>query len=99
MWLAFNSTFEVCGTVTPTKARITTIRRASPRCALCDRVKELRPYGPKGENVCFDCGMKDERACERAARGLLQMSIGDSWRHFVGFDMKKWQGRRRKEKV
>ena len=35
-------------------------------CELCGAVKELRPYGPKGENVCFDCGMKDEPAMERA---------------------------------
>jgi hypothetical protein len=38
-------------------------RRESPEgsCDLCPAVNtEIRPYGPKGEWVCFDCAMKDE---------------------------------------
>jgi hypothetical protein len=35
------------------------------RCELCGKVAECRPYGPNGEQVCFDCGMKDEAAMER----------------------------------
>lgn len=35
-------------------------------CELCGEVKETRPYGPNGEEVCFDCGMKDEDAAKRA---------------------------------
>ena len=35
------------------------------RCELCGKLAECRPYGPKGEQVCFECGMKDEKACER----------------------------------
>lgn len=35
------------------------------QCDLCGKVAELRPYGPNGECVCFDCGMKDEAAAER----------------------------------
>lgn len=35
------------------------------RCGLCGAVEETRPYGPKGEEVCFDCGMKDEAATRR----------------------------------
>lgn len=38
------------------------------QCDLCGKVAELRPYGPKGEKVCFDCGMKDEAAAERGFR-------------------------------
>ena len=30
-------------------------------CQLCGKYAELRPYGPKGENICFECGMKDEK--------------------------------------
>ena len=41
------------------------------RCELCGKVAELRPYGPKSENVCFDCGMKDEKACERGFERLI----------------------------
>jgi len=26
-------------------------------CDLCGAHDELRPYGPNGENICFDCGM------------------------------------------
>lgn len=35
------------------------------RCELCGKLAETRPYGPKGERVCFECGMKDEAAVER----------------------------------
>jgi hypothetical protein len=29
-------------------------------CAFCKQVRELRPYGPNGESICFECGMLDE---------------------------------------
>ena len=35
------------------------------RCELCGKIAETRPYGPKGERVCFECGMKDEQAAKR----------------------------------
>lgn len=35
------------------------------RCELCGKVEECRPYGPNGEQVCLDCGMKDEEAAKR----------------------------------
>lgn len=38
------------------------------KCELCGKVAELRPYGPKGERVCFGCGMKDQAAAERQFR-------------------------------
>ena len=31
-------------------------------CEMCGDEDELRPYGPNGENICFDCGMQDEEA-------------------------------------
>ena len=31
------------------------------KCELCGRIEELRPYGPNGERLCFDCGMKDKK--------------------------------------
>lgn len=34
-------------------------------CELCGKVEELRPYGPQGESICFDCGMKDEETTKR----------------------------------
>ncbi len=34
---------------------------APQQCDFCGKIAELRPYGPKGECICFDCGMKDEK--------------------------------------
>lgn len=44
------------------------------RCELCGKVSECRPYGPKGEYVCFDCGMKDQAA---AKRGFMKYVLGE----------------------
>jgi len=35
------------------------------KCELCGKIDELRPYGPKGERICYECGMKDKRATEK----------------------------------
>jgi hypothetical protein len=40
-------------------------------CEMCDKVAELRPYGPNGERICFECGMKDEAAAARTFRKLV----------------------------
>lgn len=41
-------------------------------CELCGRGdEETRPYGPNGEEVCYECGMKDEEAAARAFRVRL----------------------------
>jgi len=34
------------------------------KCELCGKQAELRPYGPNGEFICFDCGMENEHASE-----------------------------------
>ena len=41
------------------------------KCELCGTVAELRPYGPKGERICFACGMKDEPAAKCRFSQLL----------------------------
>lgn len=41
------------------------------QCDLCGKIAELRPYGPNGECVCFECGMKDEPAAYRAMNKRL----------------------------
>lgn len=28
-------------------------------CQLCGKVAECRPYGPNGERICYECGMKN----------------------------------------
>ena len=42
------------------------------KCELCGTVAELRPYGPKGEKICFDCGAKDVKAVNAAIDKLLK---------------------------
>ena len=34
-------------------------------CELCGTVEECRPYGPNGEQICFDCCMKDEETTRK----------------------------------
>ena len=41
------------------------------RCELCGKVDECRPYGPKGEWVCFDCAMKNEAAANRGVNKYI----------------------------
>ncbi len=47
-------------------------------CEICGAREELRPYGPNGENVCFDCGMRDEGAArEQFAGRILDAALSD----------------------
>lgn len=41
------------------------------RCEFCGEITECRPAGPKGEQVCFDCGKKDPDAMERYSDRLF----------------------------
>lgn len=41
------------------------------QCDFCGVVAELRPYGPNGECICFDCGQKDPATTERMMGKLL----------------------------
>ena len=41
-------------------------------CDLCGKEDETRPYGPNGERVCFECGMKDIDAAKRGFSKLIQ---------------------------
>jgi hypothetical protein len=42
------------------------------KCELCGKQAECRPYGPRGEQICYDCAMKDEKTTNRQlARVLL----------------------------
>lgn len=40
-------------------------------CELCGAQEETRPYGPRGERICYDCGMKDKQATERQMARVL----------------------------
>lgn len=41
------------------------------KCEMCGKVDELRPYGPRGERICYDCAMKDEASATRQMRRIL----------------------------
>jgi hypothetical protein len=43
-------------------------------CEMCGIIDETRPYGPNGEEICFDCGMKDEATTKQR---LEQYIFGD----------------------
>lgn len=45
---------------------------APAECELCAKVAELRPYGPKGERICFACGQKNPAATQAAFDRLLK---------------------------
>ena len=34
-------------------------------CEACGKVSECRPYGPNGEQICFDCAMLDEETTRK----------------------------------
>lgn len=35
------------------------------QCDLCGKIAELRPYGPNGECICYECGAKDIEGTEK----------------------------------
>jgi hypothetical protein len=41
------------------------------KCELCGKIDELRPYGPNGERICFECGMKDEDSVNKQIQKLF----------------------------
>ena len=43
-------------------------------CELCGAFEECRPYGLNGEQICFDCGMKNE---ETTKRKMTEYIFGD----------------------
>ena len=45
---------------------------APDKCELCGAFEELRPYGPGGKRICFDCMKKDEEACKERLRKLFE---------------------------
>lgn len=40
-------------------------------CDLCGKKDEVRPYGPNGELICYDCGMKNPEVTERMMNRVL----------------------------
>jgi hypothetical protein len=48
------------------------------RCQLCGKEAETRPYGSNGEEVCFQCGMKDEETTKRQFGRILLGDVGSA---------------------
>jgi hypothetical protein len=44
---------------------------APDTCELCGEEAELRPYGPGGKRICFNCAMEDREGTERRFSGIL----------------------------
>lgn len=40
-------------------------------CFQCGKIAETRPYGPNGEEICYECGMKDESTTNRMMGKVL----------------------------
>lgn len=54
------------------------IQEQPPReCELCKITAECRPYGPKGEWVCFKCGMKDKYAAKVMDKNWTSADLTD----------------------
>jgi len=47
-------------------------------CQLCGKGAETRPYGPNGEEVCFQCGMKDEKTTKKQFGRILFGDVGEA---------------------
>lgn len=48
-----------------------TYKHGSSRCELCGKNGECRPYGPRGESICIDCGKKNPAQTERQMERIL----------------------------
>lgn len=42
------------------------------KCEYCGKIKELRPYGKNGANICFQCAMKDEAEAKKQFSKILK---------------------------
>lgn len=40
-------------------------------CAFCKKYKELRPYGPNKQRICYQCAMKDRATAEKMMGEVL----------------------------
>jgi len=41
------------------------------KCELCGEIRDCRPAGPNGEQVCFECANKDKEALQKYADRLF----------------------------
>lgn len=48
------------------------------KCEFCAELRELRPYGPNGENVCRPCANKDPEALKERMDKALDAKLAGS---------------------
>jgi len=41
------------------------------QCDFCGKIDELRPYGPNGECICYECGMNDKETTNKVMGKVL----------------------------
>lgn len=41
------------------------------KCETCGKEAELRPYGPRGERICYECGLKNPASTMRQMHKAL----------------------------
>jgi hypothetical protein len=59
--------------------KLAAIYQENPQqCDLCGKIAELRPYGPNGEAICFECGMKDEATTQQQFVQVLRNAVLES---------------------
>ena len=44
------------------------------KCYLCASNEETRPYGPRGESICFPCAMKPEQVKTTESMYVTQLN-------------------------
>ena len=47
------------------------MQESDQACEMCGVIDECRPYGPNDEQICFDCGMKDEATTRRKMEAYI----------------------------
>jgi len=72
-WIANQYVAEMVGLMTQRIKNVVFIAPEEDRvCELCGKEAECRPAGPKQEQVCYECGVKDEAAMKRYTQRLFQ---------------------------
>ena len=65
--------------------KITIVLLQSPEtgtCSCCNKENcELRPFGENGANICFDCGMKDEKGTSQRFLDLFHSAVEAAENH------------------
>mgnify|MGYP007031181474 CR=1 FL=1 len=60
------------GLIRNSEQKISVIEETEPqKCELCGKEDETRPYGPNGEEICYDCGIKNKEVTERQMARVL----------------------------